>query len=111
MPLYEYECQSCGNRFEEQQKLADKPLVTCPKCGKDELHKVISAAAFHLKGGGWYKDLYASQKPGSSSEGTVSPKPVTSETTKSEKSESKSESSTPAAAAPAAAPSTSSDKT
>ena len=64
MPLYEYECQACGNHLEAQQRLADAPLEKCPKCGKKKLQKLISATAFHLKGGGWYKDLYASQKPG-----------------------------------------------
>lgn len=67
MPLYEYECQACGHRLEAQQKLADAPLKTCPACEKDELGKLISATAFTLKGGGWYKDLYASPKPGAES--------------------------------------------
>jgi predicted nucleic acid-binding Zn ribbon protein len=48
--------------------MADAPLTKCPTCGKDELQKIISATAFHLKGGGWYKDLYSSSKPGSSSD-------------------------------------------
>ncbi len=68
MPLYEYECQACGHHLEAQQRIADAPLVTCPACNKDQLQKLISASAFHLKGGGWYKDLYASAKPGSSGE-------------------------------------------
>jgi len=63
MPLYEYECQACHHRLEVQQRLADAPLVKCPSCGKDQLEKVISATAFVLKGGGWYKDLYSSTKP------------------------------------------------
>jgi putative FmdB family regulatory protein len=67
MPLYEYECQACGHHLEAQQKLADAPLKTCPECHKDELQKLISATAFSLKGGGWYKDLYASPKPGGES--------------------------------------------
>ena len=67
MPLYEYQCQACGHQLEAQQKLADAPLKTCPECHKDELQKLISATAFTLKGGGWYKDLYASPKPGGDS--------------------------------------------
>lgn len=69
MPLYEYECQACGNRIEAQQRMADAALKTCPKCGKDELQRLISATAFHLKGGGWYKDLYSSSKPGEGGSG------------------------------------------
>ena len=64
MPLYEYECQACGHQLEVQQRMADAPLTTCPKCKKRKLEKLISATAFHLKGGGWYKDLYSSTKPG-----------------------------------------------
>ncbi len=58
MPLYDYGCQGCGHQFEVQQKLADDPLKNCPACGKALLEKIISAAAFVLKGGGWYKDGY-----------------------------------------------------
>jgi putative FmdB family regulatory protein len=63
MPIYEYGCSECGHQFEEQQKLSDPPLVTCPTCGKDKLEKIISPTAFVLKGGGWYKDGYGA--PGS----------------------------------------------
>lgn len=60
MPLYEYGCDACGHTLEIQQKLSEEPLRTCPSCGKDELHKIISATSFVLKGGGWYKDGYGS---------------------------------------------------
>lgn len=55
MPIYEYECKSCGHTLEAIQKMADDPLTDCPGCGKPELRKLISAAAFRLKGGGWYE--------------------------------------------------------
>lgn len=61
MPLYEYGCDACGHTLEIQQKLADAPLTTCPACGKDGIQKLISATAFVLKGGGWYKDGYSSK--------------------------------------------------
>jgi len=32
MPVYEYECSACGHRFEEWQKINDKPVKVCPKC-------------------------------------------------------------------------------
>jgi len=67
MPIYEYECQSCGHRFEEWQKMSDKPVKVCPKCKARKVEKLISHTSFQLKGGGWYSDLYASQKPGSGS--------------------------------------------
>jgi putative FmdB family regulatory protein len=65
MPIYEYECQACGHRFEEWQKMSDKPVKACPKCKARKVDKLISHTSFQLKGGGWYSDLYASQKPGS----------------------------------------------
>ncbi len=67
MPIYEYECQACGHRFEEWQKMSDDPIKVCPKCKKRKVEKLISQTSFQLKGGGWYSDLYASAKPGSSS--------------------------------------------
>ncbi len=70
MPIYEYECSACGQQFEEWQKMSDPPVRTCPKCGETgdgKVQRLISATAFHLKGGGWYKDLYSSSKGGSGS--------------------------------------------
>ena len=55
MPIYEYQCQKCGNELEALQKISDDPLTECPECGAQELKKKISAAAFRLKGGGWYE--------------------------------------------------------
>ena len=54
MPIYEYECRGCGERHEFIQKFSDSPKRKCPSCGKLRLRKLISAAAFHLKGDGWY---------------------------------------------------------
>ncbi len=55
MPIYEYECKSCGHQLEAMQKLSEAPLRDCPECGRPELQKLISAAGFRLKGGGWYE--------------------------------------------------------
>ncbi len=55
MPIYEYECKACGSRHEVIQKMSEEPLVECPDCKKPELKKLISAAGFRLKGGGWYE--------------------------------------------------------
>ncbi|HBC56604.1 MAG TPA: FmdB family transcriptional regulator [Gammaproteobacteria bacterium] len=63
MPIYEYECQQCGKRHEALQKLSDEPLKDCPHCGEPGLRKLISAAGFRLKGGGWYEtDFKSGQK-------------------------------------------------
>ena len=55
MPIYEYQCQACGELTEALQKLSDAPLTRCPACGEEALRKKVSAAAFRLKGGGWYE--------------------------------------------------------
>lgn len=62
MPLYEYVCQKCGKNHEAIQKISEPPLKKCPHCG-GKLLKELSATAFQLKGGGWYKDGYASTAP------------------------------------------------
>ena len=55
MPIYEYQCQSCQHELEALQKINDAPLEFCPECGEHSLRKKVSAAAFRLKGGGWYE--------------------------------------------------------
>ena len=54
MPIYEYRCTSCGMQQEFLRKVSDAPLTTCPKCGKEALSKMVTAAGFQLKGTGWY---------------------------------------------------------
>lgn len=61
MPIYEYGCQGCGKVFEYMQRMSDDPKTECEDCG-GALERLISRSAFHLKGGGWYKDLYSSTK-------------------------------------------------
>jgi putative FmdB family regulatory protein len=55
MPIYEYRCTACGHELEKLQRLGDAPLTDCPDCGKAELRRLVSAAGFRLKGGGWYE--------------------------------------------------------
>jgi putative FmdB family regulatory protein len=55
MPIYEYQCLSCYHGLEALQKISDEPLQKCPACGELGLKKKVSAAAFRLKGGGWYE--------------------------------------------------------
>ncbi len=59
MPLYEYLCEKCGERFEAMQKFSDEPLQTCTReeCG-GKVVKQISATSFALKGTGWYTTDY-----------------------------------------------------
>ncbi len=62
MPIYEYICTDCGHELEVLQKISEPLLETCPVCAKNTLTKKISAAAFHLKGTGWYKTDFAGKK-------------------------------------------------
>ena len=59
MPLYEYECDACGQHFEVIQKFSDAPVETCTKCGKGPVQKQLSSPAIQFKGSGWYITDYA----------------------------------------------------
>lgn len=91
MPIYEYECRKCGETHEILQKMSEGPKRKCPSCGAMSLKKLISAAAFQLKGTGWYvtdfrdkgkkkekktdgKDSSKTEKSDSNSESKSSPK-------------------------------------
>jgi len=61
VPIYEYECLSCGKNFEIIQKITEEPISTCPSCA-GKVRKLISNCSFQLKGTGWYVTDYA-RKP------------------------------------------------
>jgi putative FmdB family regulatory protein len=61
MPIYEYECENCGQVEEAWQKISDAPLETCNKC-QGKLNKIVSQSSFHLKGSGWYVTDYSGKK-------------------------------------------------
>lgn len=54
MPIYEYRCDSCGFQKEYLRRMTDAPLTDCPECKKPTFNKMVTAAGFQLKGGGWY---------------------------------------------------------
>ncbi|MCL2625314.1 MAG: zinc ribbon domain-containing protein [Cystobacterineae bacterium] len=61
MPIYEYLCESCGAHLSLLQKVDAPAPPVCENCHtQNSLKKCISMSAFHLKGGGWYSELYAS---------------------------------------------------
>ena len=62
MPLYEYECDACHQRFEKIQKFSDPLLEVCAKCGKGPVRKLLSSPAIQFKGSGWYITDYARAK-------------------------------------------------
>ena len=69
MPVYEYECNECRKTFEVKQRMTDAPLTNCPDCD-GAIKKLMSMSSFHLKGGGWYADGYASKGANTSKSST-----------------------------------------
>ena len=54
MPIYAYQCESCGHAKDVLQKISDAPLTDCPACGAATYRKQLTASGFQLKGSGWY---------------------------------------------------------
>jgi putative FmdB family regulatory protein len=64
MPTYEYECLDCRETFEEFQRITDKPLARCPKCGGKVRRLISGGAGLIFKGNGFYvTDYKRSQLP------------------------------------------------
>jgi len=69
MPLFEYECNACGRRFERIQKFSDPLVDKCPACG-EAARRLVSSPAIQFKGSGFYITDYAKksgEKPGEKS--------------------------------------------
>ena len=54
MPVYTYQCENCGLRFDQQQRFSDPPLTRCPECSKKTLRKVYMPVGIVFKGSGFY---------------------------------------------------------
>ncbi len=77
MPVYEYECENCGTRFERLQSIKDEPVRRCPECS-GSVHKVFHPAGIIFKGSGWY--ITDSRKsPSSTVAGEAKPASATSQ--------------------------------
>ena len=72
MPLYEYQCEACGSRFEVIRKFSDPPLETCTVCGKGPVQRLLSSPAIQFKGTGWYITDYSQKGKAASSESSNS---------------------------------------
>ena len=88
MPLYEYQCEGCGETVEIIQKFSDPPLSECEKCG-GELERLLSDPAVQFKGSGWYVTDYGRKNGKNSESPTKEKKKTTSDSTKKDASESK----------------------
>lgn len=105
MPLYEYQCDACGHRFEKIQKFSDPIVDVCPKCG-GAVQKLVSSPAIQFKGSGFYITDYAkkssteaSTSKGASDKGS-SDKSSDSSSSSSESSSSSTSSDTPSSSTP-----------
>ncbi|MBB70949.1 MAG: transcriptional regulator [Legionellales bacterium] len=81
MPIYEYKCKECGHNMEALQKISAAPLTDCPECNKPGLEKLVSAAAFQLKGDGWYVTDFRDKGKSADTAGTKAGSTSVAETT------------------------------
>ena len=101
MPIYEFECSSCGHRFDHLQRLSDADPTVCPTCQAAHLHRRVSAPFFRLAGSGWYETDFkgSSEKKHHLADGGHAPAPVSENAGGAASTSSPTSSSTPAAAA------------
>ena len=106
MPLYEYQCEACGQRFEVIQKFSDPPAETCRACGKGPVQRLISSPAIQFKGTGWYITDYSQKGKSSGSDSAPSASKSESKSSDSSGSTSDSGSSSSSSSTPASSPKT-----
>ena len=82
MPLYEYQCEDCGVRFERRQHMSDEPVTVCPECG-GTVHRLVQPVGIIFKGSGFYvtdnRAKSSTSKPGSTKSKTESSSKASSE--------------------------------
>ena len=67
MPIYTYQCDNCGVRFEKHQNFNDAPLTRCPECAKKALRKIYTPVGIVFKGSGFYSTDHRSPSGSTSS--------------------------------------------
>jgi len=73
MPIYDYQCSSCGHKAEVMRKISAANTEACPECGKETFSKQVSAPSFQLTGSGWYAtDFKGGQKSDATSKPSTS---------------------------------------
>ena len=77
MPIYDYQCTSCGHKAEVMRKISAASVEACPECGKETFAKQVSAPSFQLTGSGWYatdfKGGSSAKKPEPAAESSAAP--------------------------------------
>jgi len=72
MPLYEYECDACGQHFELIRRFSDPAVEVCASCGKGPVRRLLSSPAIQFKGSGWYVTDYARKAKAETTSGATS---------------------------------------
>ena len=96
MPLYEYQCDACGKRFEVIQKYSDPPADVCKLCGGTPVKRLMSSPAIQFKGSGWYITDYAQKSSSAASSSTSKTDSAAGESAKTETATPTSTATTPA---------------
>ena len=68
MPIYDFQCTSCGHKLELLRKISDASTTTCPNCQQETFNKMLSAPNFQLSGSGWYATDFKDKAPKNASE-------------------------------------------
>lgn len=72
MPIYVYECDTCGDVFEVEQRIIEDALTECP-CGKGKVKRIIQPVGVSFKGSGFYVNDSVSAKSESSPKAETTP--------------------------------------
>ena len=81
MPLYEYQCEDCGVRFERRQHMNDDPVQVCPEC-EGKVHRLIQPVGIIFKGSGFYVTDNRAKSSTSGTAGTKEPAKTSAEPAK-----------------------------
>ena len=104
MPIYAFECASCGHSFDRLQRLSDADPTECPACGAASVRRQLTAPSFRLAGSGWYETDF--KKDGDKKRNLADKGEAPATTAAAAPASSESKPATPAATPPAAKPAT-----
>jgi putative FmdB family regulatory protein len=79
MPIYDFQCASCGQKGEIMRKMSESNTTTCPNCKSEAFTKMLSAPSFQLNGTGWYATDFKNSNSKSASDNTSSDKTMSKE--------------------------------
>ena len=75
MPIYDFQCTSCGLKDELMRKISEPTTINCPECSKETFAKMLSAPSFQLSGSGWYASDFKDKKAEKTDKSTTPDKP------------------------------------